>query len=142
MGQYWTLGTKNWTWTGINKQGLKIYHFRVILGRRFQIRREKKFWNTPRASIGLIVKNIDMTSPVLPQGVVRNFFSRRNWILRPKITLKRCIWSLYQIRPIQVLSIEFIVQYWPRKWPEKNFLSDFKIYTINMTSVENFNILA
>jgi hypothetical protein len=49
MGQYWTLDLK----------------YRVILGRKIQIRREKNFRTTPRVSTGLLVNNIDMTSPVL-----------------------------------------------------------------------------
>jgi hypothetical protein len=71
-----------------------------------------------------LIKNSDMTSPVLAQGVVWKIFSRRIWIQRPKITLKRYIWRSYLYRPVQVLSINFEVQYWPRKWPEKNFLSE------------------
>jgi hypothetical protein len=57
--------------------GLQIYCFRVILGRRIQIRREKIFWAPLWSSTELIVKNIDVTSPVLAQGVVRKFFSRQ-----------------------------------------------------------------
>jgi hypothetical protein len=57
--------------------GLQIYRFKVILGRRMQIRREKIFWAPLWSSTELIVKNIDMTSPVLAQGVAQNFFSRQ-----------------------------------------------------------------
>jgi hypothetical protein len=57
---------------------LEVPSFRIILGRRIRIRREKNFCITPKASIGLIVKNIDMASPVLTQGVVRKIFSQ--WI--------------------------------------------------------------
>jgi hypothetical protein len=77
MGQYWTLDLKYWTWTGINYQGVQIYRFRVILGRRIQICREKKIWTIPWSSSRLLVNNIDITSPVLAQGVVQKFFSRR-----------------------------------------------------------------
>jgi hypothetical protein len=62
--------------------------FFSTVSRRIQNRREKIFLAPPWASTGHIVKNINMTSPVLAQGVVRNFFSRRIRILRPKIILK------------------------------------------------------
>ncbi len=65
-----------------------------------------------------------MTSPVLAQGAVQKIFSWWDRILRPKITLKRCIWRSYLFRPAQVLSIKFEVQYWPREWPGKNFSVD------------------
>jgi hypothetical protein len=42
MDEYWTLDLNYWTWPGINKQGLQICRFSVILGRRIRIRREKK----------------------------------------------------------------------------------------------------
>jgi hypothetical protein len=54
-----------------------MYGFRVILGRRIQICREKKIWAPPWSGTGLLVKNIDMTNPVLAQGVAQNFFSQR-----------------------------------------------------------------
>ncbi len=31
----------------------------------------------------------------------------------------RCIWRSHLFRPVQVPSIQFKVQYWPREWPEK-----------------------
>jgi hypothetical protein len=68
------LDLKYWTSVGINKQGLQIYRFKVILGRKIQIRREKIFLTTPWSSTGLLVKNIDMTNPVLAQGEVQFFF--------------------------------------------------------------------
>jgi hypothetical protein len=34
----------------------------------------ENFRTTSRASTGLLVKNVDMTSPVLAQGVVRKFY--------------------------------------------------------------------
>jgi hypothetical protein len=47
------------------------------LGHRIQIRREKIFLALLWVSTGLKVKNIDMTSPVLAQGVVQKNFSRQ-----------------------------------------------------------------
>ncbi len=44
------------------------------MGRKIQIRREKIFLTTPWSSTGLLVKNIDMTNPVLAQGEVQFFF--------------------------------------------------------------------
>jgi hypothetical protein len=82
-----------------------------------------------------------MTNPVLAQGVAQIFFSRRIWILRPKITLKRYIWKSYLFRPAQILSIKFEVQHWPREWPEKKFLSGFESYTIDLTNMEIFSVL-
>ncbi len=53
-----------------------MYHFRVILGRRIQIRREKKFQTTPWASTGLVISLFLCISPVLAFGVVqKNFLS-------------------------------------------------------------------
>ncbi len=60
-----------------------------------------------------------MTSPVLAQREWSEIFSWRIRILRPKITLKRCIWRSHLFRPVQVPSVQFKVQYWPRGWPEK-----------------------
>jgi hypothetical protein len=49
MDEYWTLDLNYWTWPDINKQGLQICRFSVILGRRIRIRREKKFGPLPRS---------------------------------------------------------------------------------------------
>ncbi len=82
-----------------------------------------------------------MTNPVLEHRVAQKNFSRRIWILRPKITLKRYIWRYYLFRPAQVLSIKFEVQYWPRKWPENKFLNGFEFYAIDLTNMEIFSVL-
>ncbi len=61
------------------------------MGRRIQIRREKKFRTTPWASTGLVISLFSTISPVLALEVVQKFFSQQIRILRPKITLKRYI---------------------------------------------------
>jgi hypothetical protein len=65
------------TWADLNKYGLQIHRFRVILGRRIQFRREKKFRTTPWASTGLVISIFLTISPILALGVVQNIFSQR-----------------------------------------------------------------
>jgi hypothetical protein len=85
----------------------------IILARRIQIRREKIFWTTPWSSTGLLVKNIDMTSPVLAHGVAQNFFFSTDLNSTTQNYPKTIYLNLF--RPAQVLSIKFEVQYWPRE---------------------------
>ncbi len=61
-------------WAGLNRYDFQIYRFRVILGRRIQIRREKKIWATPWASTGLVIYIFFTKRPVLDQRVLQNFF--------------------------------------------------------------------
>ncbi len=59
------------TWIGLNKYGLQIHRFRVILGRRIQFRREKKIWDTPWARARSIFLTI---GPLLALEVVQKKF--------------------------------------------------------------------
>jgi hypothetical protein len=63
----------------------KYIVFRVILGRRIQIRRDKNFWATPWASTGLVISIIFTKSPVLDQGVVQKFFLDGFELYDPKL---------------------------------------------------------
>ncbi len=134
LGQYWTLTVTCWTPISVILEGLPIYRFRVILGRRIRICREKFFGP-------LLGPVLASTGPVLDQGVVQKIFSQQIWNLRPKITLKWYIETIYLFKQAQVQYIVFEVQYWSRKWPKNFFLNGIKFFTINLVHMHIFSFL-
>ncbi len=108
LGQYWTENSMYRTWIGLNWWKLQIYYFRVILGRRIQIRREKKIRTTPWASTGLVISIILTISPVLTQRGAKNISSRRIRILHPKITLGWCIERLCYLISDEVQIYDYL----------------------------------
>ncbi len=121
LGQYWTPNTMYCTWACLNRQIVPIYHFRVILGRKFQICWEKFFWTTPWASTGLVLYYCFNKNLELAQRVVQKSFSLQNRILPQEKNFGiffRIIWDIIpKLRYIEIfwgniLNVRYSEIFW------------------------------
>jgi hypothetical protein len=103
------------TWADLNKYDLQIHRFRVILGRRIQIRR-KKFSDHSLGQYRTSHINFLTISPVLSQRGAQNILSQHIRIL-PKISLEWCIRKLCCLISDGVQSHDYLGPLPASCWP-------------------------